>query len=44
MGGVLASFLPIRTTVLIGAAIESLAFLWVLASPVRSKREIPEQE
>jgi MFS family permease len=41
VGGTLASFLPLRTTILIGAAIESLAFLWVLASPVRSLREIP---
>jgi MFS family permease len=40
-GGILASFLPLRTTVLIGAAISSTAFLWVLLSPVRSLREIP---
>jgi MFS family permease len=40
-GGLLASFLPLRTTILIGAAIGSSAFLWVLASPVRSLREIP---
>ncbi len=42
VGGVLATFLPLRTTVLIGAAIASTAFLWVLASPVRSLREIPK--
>ena len=41
-GGILASFLPLRTTVLIGAAIASSAFLWVLVSPVRSLREIPK--
>ncbi len=40
-GGILASFLPIRTTILIGAVIESAAFLWVLFSPVRSLRVIP---
>jgi hypothetical protein len=41
-GGVIGSFLPLRTTILIGAAIASSAFLWVLASPVRSLREIPK--
>ena len=40
-GGLLASFLPIRTTILIGALIASTAFLWVLLSPVRSLREMP---
>jgi MFS family permease len=43
-GGILASFLPLRTTVLIGALIASSAFLWVLASPVRSLREIPKSD
>jgi MFS family permease len=42
VGGVLATFLPLRTTVLIGAVVEVLAFLWVLFSPVRSLREIPQ--
>jgi MFS family permease len=42
-GGILATFLPLRTTVLIGALISSSAFLWVLASPVRSLRVIPKQ-
>jgi MFS family permease len=42
IGGVLASFLPLRTTLLIGVLVSSLAFLWVLASPVRSLREIPQ--
>jgi len=41
-GGILASFLPLRTTVLVGAVIASSAFLWVLVSPVRSLREIPQ--
>jgi MFS family permease len=41
LGGTLASFLPLRTTVLIGALIATSAFLWVLLSPVRSLREIP---
>jgi MFS family permease len=41
MGGTLATFLPLRTTILIGALIASAAFLWLLASPVRSLREIP---
>ena len=40
-GGILASFLPLRTTILIGGAIACSAFLWVLASPVRSLRVIP---
>jgi MFS family permease len=43
-GGLLASFLPIRTTILIGALIGSTAFLWVLLSPVRSLREMPTGE
>jgi hypothetical protein len=41
-GGILASFLPLRTTILIGGVIASTAFLWVLFSPVRSLREIPK--
>lgn len=40
-GGIIGSFLPLRTTILIGAAVASSAFLWVLLSPVRSLREIP---
>ena len=42
VGGILGSFLPLRMTILIGAIIASTAFLWVLASPVRSLREIPK--
>jgi MFS family permease len=41
IGGVLATFLPLRTTMLIGVLVSSVAFLWVLFSPVRSLREIP---
>jgi len=41
LGGVLASFLPLRTTVLVGGLVAASAFLWVLLSPVRSLREIP---
>lgn len=43
-GGVLASFLPVRTTIAIGAAVAATAFLWVLFSPVRSLREIPKDD
>ncbi|MGA3057787.1 MAG: MFS transporter [Candidatus Limnocylindrales bacterium] len=43
IGGVLASFLPLRTTIAVGATVASAAFLWVLFSPVRSLREIPTQ-
>ena len=41
VGGILATLLPLRTTILIGAAVASSAFLWLLVSPVRSLREIP---
>ena len=41
-GGILASFIPVRATVLVAALITSSAFLWVLFSPVRSLREIPK--
>jgi hypothetical protein len=36
--------IPVRTTIMIGAVISSLAFLWVLLSPVRSLRVIPGAE
>jgi MFS family permease len=42
VGGILGSFLPLRATILIGGIIASTAFLWVLASPVRSLRDIPK--
>ncbi len=41
LGGVLATFIPLRTTVLIGALVGMSAFLWVLFSPIRSLRTIP---
>jgi MFS family permease len=41
-GGILASFVPLRTTILVGAILGSASFLWVLFSPVRSLREIPK--
>ncbi len=44
IGGIMATFLPIRTTILIGGLVACTAFLWVLASPVRSLREIPRSE
>jgi hypothetical protein len=42
MGGILATLLPLRTTVLIAGTICTVSFLWVLASPVRSLRTIPK--
>ncbi len=44
MGGLLATFLPIRTTMWIGVGVAATAFLWLLLSPVRSLREIPTGE
>jgi MFS family permease len=41
IGGVLGSFIPLRMTVLVGAVVAGLAFIWLLASPVRSLRVIP---
>jgi gas vesicle protein len=41
IGGILGSFLPLRTTILIGAVVGATAFLWIAASPVKSLREIP---
>jgi hypothetical protein len=41
-GGILATFLPLRTTILIAGTISTVSFLWVLASPVRSLRTIPK--
>jgi uncharacterized membrane protein AbrB (regulator of aidB expression) len=43
LGGVVASVIPLRAAILLGGVIASSAFLWVLASPVRSLREIPRQ-
>ncbi len=42
LGGALGVIIGIRSTILFAAAGGSLAFLWVLLSPVRRLREIPE--
>lgn len=42
VGGVLGATIGIRNTIGIGALGASLAFLWVLLSPVRSLKEVPE--
>jgi MFS family permease len=42
VGGLLGEVLGIRPTILITATGGSLAFLWVLLSPVRRLKEIPE--
>jgi len=42
VGGLLGEVLGIRPTMLITATGGSLAFLWVLLSPVRRLKEIPE--
>jgi len=42
IGGALATWIGLRQTMWIGAAIGSLSFLPVLLSPVRSLREMPE--
>jgi MFS family permease len=44
VGGLLGSFLPLRTTIAIGGLVAATAFLWVLFSPVRSLRVIPSGE
>ncbi len=41
-GGLLGSFFGIRPTLLVTAIGGSLAFLWVLLSPVRTLKKIPE--
>jgi MFS family permease len=41
VGGILASFVPLRMTILAGSIIALVAFLWVLLSPVRTLRAIP---
>src|SRR5207302_7381961 len=40
-GGLLGTFLGLRTAIGIAVLGGSLAFLWVLLSPVRSLKEIP---
>jgi MFS family permease len=44
IGGALGGPLGLRTTMLIGAVINASCFLWVLFSPVRSLKEIPQVE
>jgi MFS family permease len=41
IGGLLGTFLPLRTTIFIGAVVAATAFIWLVLSPVRSLREIP---
>jgi MFS family permease len=43
LGGVTASFIPLRETILVAGLVSAASFLWVLFSPVRSLREIPRQ-
>jgi MFS family permease len=43
LGGLIASFIPLRATILVGGVVTAVSFLWVLFSPVRSLREIPRQ-
>lgn len=42
VGGLLGSYLGLRTAIGLAVLGESLAFLWVLLSPVRSLQRIPE--
>jgi len=42
VGGLMGEFLGLRTTIGITAVAGTLAFLWVLLSPVRSLKRIPE--
>ena len=44
LGGVLGTLIGVRGTILFSAVATSLAFLWVLFSPVRSVKVIPERE
>ncbi len=42
VGGLMGEFLGLRTTIGITAVAGTLTFLWVLLSPVRSLKKIPE--
>ena len=42
LGGVLGSTIGIRPTLWVAAAGQTLAFLWLLPSPIPSMREMPE--
>ena len=44
MGGLLGGLIGIRETILLTSVATSLAFLWVMFSPVRSVREIPQRQ
>ena len=44
MGGVLGGLIGIRETILLTSVATSLAFLWVMLSPVRSVKEIPRRQ
>jgi len=44
MGGLLGGLIGIRETILLTSVATSLAFLWVMFSPVRSVREIPKRQ
>lgn len=44
LGGVLGTLFGVRPAILIGAIGTTLAFLWVLFSPVRNIKEIPKRE
>jgi predicted MFS family arabinose efflux permease len=44
LGGVLGAAIGVRETLLLTAAATSLAFLWVMLSPVRSVKSIPQRE
>jgi predicted MFS family arabinose efflux permease len=41
LGGVLGSAIGVWQTLVVGAAVQSLAMFWLLAKPVRSLREQP---
>jgi MFS family permease len=44
LGGVLGSFIGLRPTLWIGAIGQAIAGVWLLASPMRTMRDFPEDE
>jgi hypothetical protein len=44
LGGVLGSAAGLRPTLWVGYIGEALAFLWLVASPMRTMREFPDQQ